>query len=109
MSLHAIKEAIKELKPISFKYNKPGKVSGYRTGNPHAVWVMRKKDGVESTKIHIVQTGGVSDSGETLPSFRMFDMDKISDVKIIHDAVPFEVSDEYKPEWEGYTFVIVKI
>jgi hypothetical protein len=63
MSLEILKEAIKKRLPIEFEYNKEGKIPGLRKGNPHAVFIMRKKDGSESTKVHVVQTSGVSDSG----------------------------------------------
>jgi len=105
MSLQIIKDAIEARKPISFQYNKPGKTPGQRIGNPHAVWVMRKKDGSESTKVHVVQTEGVSDSGQELPSFRMFDLEVISEVKLLGGDLKFDISEQYNPEWDGYTFV----
>ncbi len=109
MSLQILKEAIEAQKPISFQYNKPGKTPGIRIGNPHAVWVMRKKDGTESTKVHIVQTEGVSDSGQELPSFRMFDLEVLSQVEILDDRNSFDISEQYNPEWDGYSFVIAKV
>jgi len=109
MLLQNLKAAIGTQKSISFTYNKPGKIPGQRIGNPHAVWVMRKKDGTESTKVHVVQTGGVSDSGQELPSFRMFDLGVLADVEVLSDSKPFEISDQYNPEWDGYTFVIAKV
>ena len=39
----------------------------------------------------MVQVSGVSDSGQELPSFRMFDLDECGDVCINSDAEPFEV------------------
>ena len=109
MSLETIKKAIEERNTISFTYNKPGKTPGERLGNPHAVWVMRRKDNTESTKVHIVQIDGVSDSGQELPSFRMFDLNEIGDVEILFKMGTFEPSVDYNPEWNGYTFVIAKI
>ncbi len=109
MSLSEIKKAIEEQKPISFTYNKPGKTPGVRVGNPHAVWVMRKKDGTESTKIHVVQVSGVSDSGQKLPSFRMFDLNEIDNVLMNEEASKFDISEQYNPEWSGYTYVIARI
>ena len=101
MSLSEIKQAIKEQKPISFTYNKVGKTSGVRVGNPHAVWVMRRKDGTESTKVHIVQVSGVSDSGQKFPSFRMFDLNEIDNVSMNEESPNFEISEQYNPEWPG--------
>lgn len=109
MSLSKLKCAIEERKPISFTYNKPGKISGVRIGNPHAIWVMRKKDGSESTKVHIVQTDGVSDSGQSFPSFRMFDLSELGDISVIENDPQFVIAAEYNPEWSGYTFVIAKV
>lgn len=109
MSLLQLKKAIEARKPIAFTYNKPGKTLGKRIGNPHAVWVMRKKDNTESTKVHVVQTSGVSDSGQIMPSFRMFDLEEIGDVSVLEDQPQFEAASEYNPEWEGYTFVLAKI
>lgn len=109
MPLFSLKSAIESQMPVSFSYNKLGKTPGQRIGNPHAAWVMRKKDGTESTKVHIVQTGGVSDSAQELPSFRMFDLDELGDVLVLSNSKQFEVSDQYNPEWVGYTSVIAKI
>lgn len=109
MSLQILNDAIEKQKPVSFQYNKPGKTPGKRIGNPHAVWVMRKKDGTESTKVHIVQTEGVSDSGQELPRFRMFDLEVLSQVELLEDRNTFDISEQYNPEWDGYTFVIAKV
>lgn len=109
MSLETIRSAIQQKKPIAFEYNRPGKTPGMRIGNPHAVWVMRKKDGTESTKVHIVQVDGVTDSGQEFPSFRMFDLGEISAAEILADSPTFEVDEKYNPEWDGYTFVIAKV
>ena len=109
MELDVLKEAIKNRRPIRFQYNKPGKTPGIRIGEPHAVFIMRKKDESESTKVHIVQTAGVSDSGQELPSFRMFDLEELSDVSIDDSGAPFSPSPQYNPQWDGYKFVIAKI
>lgn len=109
MPLQNLKAAIETQKPVSFTYNKPGKTPGKRIGNPHAVWVMRKQDGTESTKVHVVQVDGVSDSGQEFPSFRMFDLSVLADVEVLSDSQSFKTSDEYNPEWDGYTFVIAKV
>jgi len=74
MSLEMIKEAITKRRTITFEYNKLGKVKGPRIGNPYAVFDMSLKDGSKTTKVHIFQTGGVSDSILNLPDFRMFDL-----------------------------------
>lgn len=109
MSLSELKRAIEARKPISFTYNKPGKTPGVRIGNPHAVWVMRKNDGSESTKVHVVQVSGVSDSGQEFPSFRMFDLNELGNVSMNNEAEQFVVSEKYNPEWPNYTCVLAKI
>lgn len=109
MTLDTIKQAIKEQSSISFEYNKAEKTPGKRIGNPHAIFIMRKKDESESTKVHIEQTGGVSDSGVEFPSFRMFDISELSNVEIINSKQKFTTSLKYNPIWDGYKFVIVKI
>lgn len=109
MSLSILQSAIQLRQPIEFEYNKPGKTPGKRIGNPHAVFIMQLKDGSESTKVHIVQTAGVSDSGQEFPSFRMFDIEELSHVTPLTNAPRFAPSDQYNPQWEGYAFVISKI
>lgn len=109
MSLSELKRAIEAQKPISFTYNKAGKTPGVRIGNPHAVWVMRKKDDSESTKVHVVQVSGVSDSGQEFPSFRMFDLNELGNVSMDDEAEQFVVSEQYNPEWPNYTCVLAKI
>lgn len=109
MLLRMISEAISQRRTIIFEYNKPGKVSGKRIGNPHAVFVMRLKDGSKSTKVHVFQTGGVSDSGQNLPNFRMFDLTYITNVVFSNDCRAFEISSKYNPNWEGYKDAIIKI
>jgi len=109
MSLDVVKEAIAARSPIRFQYNKEGKTPGLRIGDPHAVFIFRRKDGTESTKVHVVQTGGVSDSGQEFPSFRMFDLEELSHVELEPSEAPFEISDSYNPEWSGYSFVIAKV
>ena len=109
MIIETLKNAIKKKVVISFEYNKPGKTAGSRTGNPHAIFIMRKKDGTESTKVHIVQTSGVSDSGQALPSFRMFNIEDLSNVVICESVTTFQVSSEYNSEWDGYKYVIEKV
>lgn len=109
MSLEKLRDAITVRKPISFEYNKPGKTPGARIGHPHAIWVMRKNDGTKSTKVHIVQVDGVTDSGQEFPSFRMFDLTEISAVSVLLDLPTFTPDGKYNPEWDGYTFLVAKI
>lgn len=109
MSLEILKEAIEKKMPISFEYNKPGKTPGERFGNPYVIYVMRKNDGSESTKIDIVQTDGVSDSKRGFPCFGIFDLAELSNIKIETNKMPFEISEQYNPESDRYRFVIAKV
>ena len=104
--------AIKSRKPISFEYNREGKVRGMRIGNPHAVFIFTSKTNAISTKIHIVQTDGVSDSKELkpFPDFRMFNIEDLSSMIVLEDSLCFEPHyEKYNPEWEGYKDVIEKV
>lgn len=38
MSLKLLQQAIQQRKPISFEYNKEGKIAGERIGNTHAIF-----------------------------------------------------------------------
>lgn len=109
MSLTLITRAIEAQMPISFTCNNPEKTSGQRIGNPHAVWVLRKKDGAESTKVHVFQTDGAYDIGQELPSFRIFDLSEIDHVVMLDNHPQFDPAPEYNPEWSGYTFVITMV
>jgi len=111
-TLEILKQAIKELQPISFEYNKEGKIQGKRIGNPYAVFIHTAKNSrVQSTKVHIVQTAGVSDSEKPFPSFRMYNIEDLSNLKILREEKNFgpPFHEEYNPEWEGYIDVIVKV
>ena len=109
MSLQVLRDSVQRRKPISFHYNKPGKTPGERIGNVHAIFIMRKKDGTESTKLHIVQTSGVTDSEPDFPEFRMFDIESLSNIKILEGESQFPINDKYNPEYDGYKNVIAKV
>jgi hypothetical protein len=111
-NLDTIIIAIQTLKPISFEYNKPGKVSGKRIGNPHAIFILTSKIQEKSTKIHLVQASGASDSKEKnpFPDFRMFNIEDLSNVSLLQEEANFEpYHEKYNPEWDGYKDVIEKI
>lgn len=104
--------SIKSRRPVSFEYNKQGKITGLRQGNPYAVFIFTSKVGSISTKVHILQTDGVSDSLHLnpLPCFRMFNIEDLSNVRHLDKNPLFEPFHEmYNPEWEGYKDVIEKI
>lgn len=108
--LDKLTKAIKEKKIIEFEYNKPEKTAGTRIGNPYAVFIFTAKDGKQSTKVHLVQTDGVSDSKieNPFPEFRMFNIEELSNVELKNETFS-QISEKYNPEWEGYKDVIEKI
>ena len=95
--------------PISFQYNKPDKTEGIRIGNAHAIYIFTSKKGIISTKLHIVQNDGVSDSADEgdFPIWRTFNIEYISDVKILENSGQFEIGEGYVPE--SYDNPIAKI
>lgn len=110
--LDKLVEAINTRTPVSFEYNKPGKVRGIRIGNPHAVFIFTAKSGSKSTKVHLVQTSGVSDSKDRnpFPDFRMFNIEDLSNVELLTDEHQFTIdADKYNPEWDGYSNVLAKV
>ena len=109
MSLDILREAVERKAVITFEYNKAGKIVGQRIGNPHAVFIMRRVNGSESTKVHIFQTDGVSDSAQVLPDFRTFDLLELSNVMMVEPLQEFQISNKYNPEWDGYGFIIAKV
>jgi len=102
--------AINSKNSISFEYNKPGKTPGTRIGNPYAVFIFTAKSGKQSTKIHLVQTAGVSDSKDKspFPEFRMFNIEELSNVQIL-DTTFNPNNEKYNSEWEGYKDVLAKV
>lgn len=109
MKLQLLQQAIGQKKPISFEYNKPGKVHGKRYGNTHAIYTITRKDTSKSIKVHIVQTSGATDSDKDFPEFRTFDIINISNICILHEEPSFIIDKRYNPAWTGYADVIAKV
>jgi hypothetical protein len=108
-----IVRAIKSKKTISFEYNRGSKIHGVRIGNPHALYLFTsKKDGVQTAKLDIVQTEGVSDTPEKpFPKWMgpIF-VDYIENVKVEDELPPFIVDSGYNPDCSPrYDFPIAKI
>jgi len=111
-NLDLLIKATRDKKPISFEYNKPEKTAGIRIGNTHAVFIFTSKTGVKSTKIHLVQTAGVSDSKDEnpFPDFRMFNIEDLTSIKILTEMESFEpFNEKYNPNWDGYKDTIEKV
>ncbi len=108
-NLDLLRQAIRSKSSISFKYDLPEKVHGTRRGDPYAVFIIHKNDGTESTKVHILQTDGVTESNKPFPSFRMFNLQDLSNIIIINNDKPFPIHPDYNPNWIGYEFIIEKV
>lgn len=106
--LELLIESVEKRLPISFQYNKRGKIEGVRTGNVHAVFIFTSKAGVQSTKADMYQTEGVSDTAG-IPDWRPFNIEDITDVKILEEAGQFEVADGYNPNCDKYDKPLAKI
>lgn len=104
--LEQLRAAIEARAPVSFEY---AKAPGRRTGNPHALFLLRRKDGVETAKVDIAQTAGFSASGGPFPSWRRFDVDGIDLLEVHAELAPFEVSDVYNSEAEVYELSIARV
>ncbi len=107
--LELLTTSIENRQPISFQYNRPGKTEGVRIGNAHAIYIFTSDAGAISTKLHLVQTKGVSDTAnkEAKSYWRTFNMEYISDINILNESKQFEISDGYNPE--SYDNPIAKI
>lgn len=108
-TLEILQKAIASKKPISFEYNKQGKIRGTRIGNPHIIYIFNSKQGVMSTKVDVVQTEGVSDSNDALPCWKILDVAELSNVQICEGHAPFTVNPDYHPESSRYENIIAKI
>lgn len=116
-TLEILIQAIQNRLPISFEYNKPDKMKGKRFGHPYAVFIYTAKNAkIQSTKVHILQNGGVSDSKTEIelsndPEFRMFNIEELSNVSIDKNKPPFlePYNEKYNAEWDGYKDVIAKV
>jgi len=113
-ALETLVRAIENRRPISFQYNKPGKIAGVRFGHPYAIFFHKaKKTRVISTKVDILQTDGVSDTKyiKPFPSFRQYNLEELTDIIILIDqpcfCEPWHL--DYNPLSDRYKDVIVKI
>lgn len=105
-TLSLLQEAIENKKSIEFKYIKPGKVTGVRTGDPHAIFIHQT---TSNPTVDIFQTDGDSDTRQSIPGWRPFILEYIHDIKIL-DTI-FEIAEGYNsnPETGKYIKVIAKV
>lgn len=101
-----LKQAIEEMKSIEFEYNKDGKIRGKRIGNPHAVFINISTDNMT---VDIFQTGGVSDTQQTIPDWRPFLLAFLENIRILDNH--FEIAEGYdsNPVSGRYNKVICKV
>lgn len=111
--LELLTHAIENRLHISYQYNKPGKIFGVRIGHPYAVYFFTTQSGVTSTKVHVVQIEGVSDTNteKPFPSFRQHNIEDMSDVQILIDRPCFVEPwhNDYNPLGNWYKDVIIKL
>lgn len=107
--LKTLKTAIESRTPVKFHYIKPGKDPGERIGNPHAIYIGETPEGEKSTKVDMVQTGGVSDSQKPFPSWRTFDINELTNIVLSESSTPFEIHHFYNPTSERYDSVVKKV
>lgn len=105
--LSKIEQAIKSRTPIRFRYIREGKTTELRSGNPHAVFIRRLKNGDENVYIHLWQTDGASDSKQPLPSWRQCFLDSIHEVELLSENGSFEVRSDYIPTSYEYPICII--
>lgn len=106
-AIKKLEHAIKNRYSISFEYNKIDKPKGVRLGDPYAIYIKRNKDNSISTKVDIVQTGGVTDS--EIQKFKIFNIEDLANVTITNDTTQFVIHEYYRPESPRYDNVIVKV
>lgn len=109
-TLWLLKKAIEEQHSISFKYNKPWKVQWVRIWDPYAIYIFTAKSWEQSTKVHLVQTAGVSDTTPPeFPDFRNFNILDLSEVVILEEKISCPLNDKYNPESKMYDNIICKL
>jgi len=101
--IEIIKKAIQSRKPISFEYNKQGKTTGKRIGNPHTIYI---HSGTGNVLVDLYQTDGVSDSANSgekeLPSWNRFDIEYMNNIIILENYSDFDIAPGYNPYSDRY-------
>ncbi len=105
--LEILKEAAMSRTPVSFNYIRPEKTRGTRVGNPHAAFISRLNSGEERVYLHLWQTDGASDSGESIPGWRQFFINDLVNVSTLIDVQEFEIAEGYNPG--SYEYPIFRI
>lgn len=103
--LDMLREAIQNRTPISLRYLKPGKTDGTRVGNPLVLFVAT----TGTTQLAFYQTSGATDSGQTLPGWRQFEIAHIQDLVLLKGEPRFTPPADYKPNDKRYDKAIEKV
>ena len=105
--IELLTKAINERLQIEYDYVKDWVSEWLRVWNPHVLYVFKAKDWKETTKCDIFQLSWWTESGE-LVTFKMCDLDKIQDIKIL-DSHFEEETTKYNPESDRYLYSIAKV
>ena len=100
--LNLILEAIENRKSISFQYNREGRDNSMRIANPYVIYKLNLRAGGESIRVHMFQTSGKG-------GWRHFNLEYISNLKILKNEEYFELSLGLNPKRQGYQHIIKKI
>lgn len=105
-TLEILQLAIKDQKSIEFEYNKLGKVSGKRIGDPHAIFIHPTTN---NSTVDIFQTSGVSDSRQKIPGWRPFLLDYLDNIRLLDKH--FKIAEGYdsNPISGKYNKLICKV
>lgn len=103
-TIDILTSAIRQKRQISYEYNSPGRATGVRIGNPHAIFVSTS----DNVNIDIYKVDGVkTDPSKPLPAWRQYKVKEISNVTILDKE--FTVAEGYNPNSKQYARVIAKI
>ena len=106
MDIEIVKNAITSRKPIAFEYHKSGHKTGYRRGNPHALYY---HNSTKNLILDVYQTKGATSDNEKLPGWRPILMKYIKNVEILDTENEFEIAKGYNSTSDNYRNYIVKL
>jgi len=90
-TVELLETAIRERKPIRFRYAKAGKTPDIRFGHPYALFVHRNGNALCS----VFQTSGATDTDERLPNWRSFEARAMTDLEILWSEPRFGIEPKY--------------
>ena len=96
--LNQVRDAIRRRLPMSFQYIKESKTRGRRVGHPHVLFVAPSGQ----TSCLVLQTEGATDSEQSLPSWRQFELRFFVDVTVLDGQGPFPIRADFQKEHDRY-------